>query len=172
MKNYKLKNPQATDDDPDDSTNNKPNSSLDESQQSFDEEKTLKAILVLMQPGETVVRTIKRLGAKIAKPKPREKQRRLLPGEVAAPVPMEQSAEEIQKGKALLEEMSGLANQFVSNGQLDIYQETYERLKAKLDRLQTTFDMYGESDVNVSTTKTNEGKVNLSILLSVSLLVL
>ena len=56
--------------------------------------------------------------------------------------------------------MSGLANQFVSNGELDIYQETYERLKSKLDRLQSsstsittnsTFDMYGDNDVTSST---------------------
>lgn len=52
--------------------------------------------------------------------------------------------------------MSGLADQFVSNGELDIYQETYERLKSKLDRLQTTdssFDMYGDGDVQSSINK-------------------
>jgi CD2 antigen cytoplasmic tail-binding protein 2 len=55
--------------------------------------------------------------------------------------------------------MSGLADQFVSNGELDIYQETYERLKSKLDRLQSStiskttdssFDMYGDSEVTSS----------------------
>jgi hypothetical protein len=58
--------------------------------------------------------------------------------------------------------MSGLADQFVSNGELDIYQETYERLKSKFDRLQTSttsktttttdslFDMYGDTDIPTS----------------------
>jgi hypothetical protein len=59
--------------------------------------------------------------------------------------------------------MSGLADQFVSNGELDIYQETYERLKSKLDRHQTStfpktttdsgFDMYGDGDISSSTNK-------------------
>jgi len=59
--------------------------------------------------------------------------------------------------------MSGLADQFVSNGELDIYQETYERLKSKFDRLQpsttsklttdSAFDMYGDSDVSLSVNK-------------------
>ena len=170
MKNYKLKNPQATDEGLDEST--EPNqSSLDDSRQTFNEQKTLTAMLILMQPGETVVRTIKRLGARTAKPKPREKQRRLLPGEVAAPVPMEQSAEEMQKSKADLEEMSGLADQFVSNGQLDIYQETYERLKSKLERVQSSFDMYGDNDVSVSANKPTEGKGNPPSRLSASLIV-
>jgi hypothetical protein len=57
--------------------------------------------------------------------------------------------------------MTGLADQFVSNGQLDIYQETYEQLKIKLDQLQSsssssmtnpTFDMYGDSDITSSLT--------------------
>ena len=56
--------------------------------------------------------------------------------------------------------MSGLADQFVSNGELDIYQETYERLKSKYDRLQSSsiknnadFDMYGDSDITSSINK-------------------
>lgn len=58
--------------------------------------------------------------------------------------------------------MSGLADQFVSNGEADIYQETYERLKSKLDRLQAStvskttdpeFDMYGDSDIALSVSK-------------------
>jgi len=62
--------------------------------------------------------------------------------------------------------MSGLANQFVTNGELDIYQETYERLKSKFDRLQSsttskattdsTFDMYGDSDITSSINKSTD----------------
>jgi len=59
--------------------------------------------------------------------------------------------------------MTGLADQFLSNGQLDIYQETYEQLKTKLDHLQSsassstnpTFDMYGISEINSLITNKN-----------------
>lgn len=75
--------------------------------------------------------------------------------------------------------MSGLADQFVSNGELDIYQETYERLKSKFDRLQSStipkttdssFDMYGDSDVsssvnNPTTTTTNTNSKPISSIL-------
>lgn len=97
------------------------------------------------------------------KSKQAKKPRRLLPGEVAAETAPEQTPEEIKKNKLLLDEMSGLADQFVSNGELDIYQETYERLNSKLERLQSSaittdssFDMYGDSDVSASTTKPKE----------------
>ena len=88
--------------------------------------------------------------------KQREKQRKLLPGEVPPAAAIEPTPEELKKSKLMLEEMSGLADRFVSNGELDIYQETYERLKSKLDRLQSSgssttassaFDMYGDTDV-------------------------
>jgi hypothetical protein len=68
--------------------------------------------------------------------------------------------------------MSGLADQFVSNGELDIYQETYERLKSKLDRLQSkttdsSFDMYGDNDISSSVnnpTSTNTNSDSSSVL--------
>lgn len=90
------------------------------------------------------------------KNKPVGKQRKLLPGEVAPAAIPEKTPEEIKQNKLILEEMSGLADQFVSNGELDIYQETYERLKSKLDRLQipkttdASFDMYGDTDIQSS----------------------
>ena len=98
-----------------------------------------------------------------SKSKQAKKPRKLLPGEVAAEVTPELTPDEIKKNKHLLDEMSGLADQFVSNGELDIYQETYERLKSKLDRLQSSaittdssFDMYGDGDISSSATKTKE----------------
>lgn len=65
MKNYKLKNPQATADDPTDKTVEE--DEKEENPNQFDEIKTLQSILKLMQPGETVVRTIKRLGVDASK---------------------------------------------------------------------------------------------------------
>ncbi len=75
MKNYKLKNPQATGDDLDDPTKtNLSNDDKDDDDDDdetdtnqFNEVKTLTSMLTIMQPGETVVRTIKRLGAATAK---------------------------------------------------------------------------------------------------------
>ena len=66
--------------------------------------------------------------------------------------------------EAELEEMSGLADQFVSNGQLDIYRETYERLKSKFDRVESSFDMYGDNHVSISANKSTEGKLNLRLV--------
>jgi hypothetical protein len=60
VKNYKLKNPQAIGDDLDDPTNDDHNDETDDNQ--FNENNTIKSMLAIMQPGETVVRTIKRLG--------------------------------------------------------------------------------------------------------------
>ncbi|CAF0733994.1 unnamed protein product [Rotaria sordida] len=167
VKNYKLKNSQTTEENPDDPS--KMNSSNDDedddetNDNQFNEANTLKSILAIMQPNETVVRAIKRLGAAATsnKSKQRIKQRKPLPGEIPTASPVELTSEELKKNKLLLEEMTGLADQFVSNGQLDIYQETYEQLKKKLDRLQSsassstnnpTFDMYADSDITASIT--------------------
>ena len=72
------------------------------------------------------------------KSKQRIKQRKPFPGEIPTALPGEQTPEDLKKNKLLLEEMTGLADQFVSNGQLDIYQETYEHLKIKLDYIQSS----------------------------------
>ena len=68
MKNYKLKNPQATDEDISDPTRSQLPDDNDESDLSdFNETRTLTSMLTIMQPGESVVRTIKRLGLATAK---------------------------------------------------------------------------------------------------------
>lgn len=96
------------------------------------------------------------------KPKQQNKQRKLLPGEVPKPTAAGLTPEELKNNRALFEKMSGLADQFVSNGEADIYQETYERLKFKLDLAQPSttskttdaaFDMYGDTDVSASVNK-------------------
>jgi hypothetical protein len=98
------------------------------------------------------------------KSKKRIKQRKPLPGESPTVLSVELTSEELKKNKFLLEEMTGLADQFLSNGQLDIYQETYEQLKRKLDHLQSsasssttnpTFDMYGDNEITSTITNKN-----------------
>ncbi|CAF3712821.1 unnamed protein product [Adineta steineri] len=175
VKNYKLKNPQATDEGLEDPAkdNLSDDDKADDSNE-FNEIKIIQSMLSIMQPGETVVRTIKRLGAILStnKPKQQGKQRKLLPGEIPKSTTVEQTPEELKKNKLLLEEMSGCADQFVSNGEIDIYQETYERLKSKLDRSQTSttskattdssFDMYGDTDVTSSINKPASTNTNAS----------
>ncbi|CAF0776713.1 unnamed protein product [Rotaria sp. Silwood1] len=167
VKNYKLKNSEATEENLDDpSKMNSLNNDDDDDETNdnhFNETNALKSILAIMQPNETVVRAIKRLGAAATsnKSKQRIKQRKPLPGEISTALSVELTPEEFKKNKFLLEEMTGLADQFVSNGQLDIYQETYEQLKTRLDHLQSsassstnnpTFDMYGDSAIASSVT--------------------
>ena len=43
------------------------------------------------------------------------------------------TSDESKKNKYLLEEITGLVDRFVSNGQPDICHKTYEQLKAKLN---------------------------------------
>ncbi|CAF2857733.1 unnamed protein product [Rotaria sp. Silwood2] len=167
VKNYKLKNSEVTEENLDDpskmnsSYNDEDDDEINDNQ--FNETNALKCLLTIMQPNETVVRAIKRLGAAATsnKSKQRLKQRKPLPGEISTALSVELTPEELKKNKFLLEEMTGLADQFVSNGQLDIYQETYEQLKTKLDRIESSassstnnsaFDMYGDSEIASSTT--------------------
>lgn len=58
MKNYNFRN---------ESAKAKEEEKKDEETGAFDERATLEAMLKIMQPGESVTRTIKRLGASIAK---------------------------------------------------------------------------------------------------------
>lgn len=62
MKNYKLRNPQAIEEDLDNSTKNDDEDDETNDNQ-FNEINILKSLLAVMQPNETVVRAIKRLGA-------------------------------------------------------------------------------------------------------------
>ncbi len=100
------------------------------------------------------------------KSKQRLKQRKPISSEILTPLSIELTSEELKKNKLLLEEMTGLADQFVSNSQLDIYQQTYEQIKTKLNHIQSstssstsssTFDMYSDSDiVSLVTHSTNQ----------------
>ncbi|CAF0966942.1 unnamed protein product [Adineta ricciae] len=176
VKNYKLKNPQATDEDPDNPPEQTNSRDEDTVETKFNQANVIKAMLAIMQPGESVTRTIKRLGAGLSnnKPKQQNKQRKLLPGEVPKPTATGLTPEELKNNRALFEKMSGLADQFVSNGEADIYQETYERLKFKLDHAQSSatstttsaaFDMYGDTDVSASVSKTTtDTKISSEVL--------
>ncbi len=67
VKNYKLKNPQATGEDLDDPAKSNLSDDDETDPNQFNETNTIKSMLAIMQAGETVVRTIKRLGAASSK---------------------------------------------------------------------------------------------------------
>ncbi|CAF0756859.1 unnamed protein product [Adineta ricciae] len=93
----------------------------------FNEITALKSLLTIMHPTETILYTIKRLrvAATNNRFKQRATQRQFLLSDL--------TSEESKKNKYLLEEITGLVDRFVSNGRSDIYHETYEQLKAKLN---------------------------------------
>ncbi|CAF0800389.1 unnamed protein product [Adineta steineri] len=141
--NYKLKNIEVIKDNID---NNLSDTDLlnhdednEENDHQFNEVNALNSLLAIMQPTETVVRAIKRLGVTAAsnKSKQRIKQRKPQTEKISTiSSSVELTSEELKKNKLLLEEMTGLADQFVYNGNLAIYEETYEQLKIKLDHIQ------------------------------------
>ncbi|CAF0981555.1 unnamed protein product [Didymodactylos carnosus] len=141
----------------------------------FNEVKVIQSMLNIMQPGESVVQAIKRLGAASSnKSKQRFRQKKTsdLPKALQTPAQQEPQPDELRKNKLLLEELTGLADQFVSDGQPDIYQETFERLKMKFDRstinnVTTTssnnpsFDMYGDGDpTSLAASSTDSSSAN------------
>ncbi|CAF0783634.1 unnamed protein product [Adineta steineri] len=141
--NYKLKNVEVIKDNID---NNLSDTDLlnndedkEENDHQFNEINALNSLLAIMQPTETVVRAIKRLGVTAAsnKSKQRIKQRKPQTEKISTvSSSVELTSEELKKNKFLLEEMTGLADQFVYNGNSAIYEETYEQLKIKLDHIQ------------------------------------
>lgn len=67
MKNYKLKNPQATYEDPENPPEQTDFKNEDTTETKFNQANVIKAMLAIMQPGESVTGTIKRLGAMLSK---------------------------------------------------------------------------------------------------------
>ena len=67
VKNYKLKNPQATDEVPENPPKQTNSRDEDTVETKFNQANVIKAMLAIMQPGESVTRTIKRLGAVLSK---------------------------------------------------------------------------------------------------------
>ncbi|UJR33965.1 hypothetical protein I4U23_021381 [Adineta vaga] len=108
--------------------NNNEEDDDDDNHHQFNEINTLKSLLTIMHPMETVLCTIKRLRTATTnnKLKQRIKQRGSFQNEL--------TSEELKKNKFLLEEMTGLVDRFVSNDQPNIYQETYEQLKTRLNQ--------------------------------------
>lgn len=94
--------------------------------------------------------------------KEKEKIRRLLPGEIPSDLTTtELNDDDFKQNQIIFDQMSSLADQFVSNGDLDIYQETFEKLKMKFDQFnrQTKFDMFADEDIS-SSLNNNEHQSN------------
>ncbi|XP_019758526.1 CD2 antigen cytoplasmic tail-binding protein 2 homolog [Dendroctonus ponderosae] len=93
--------------------------SEDEAEEPFAELETYKEILVFLQPKETINKAIKRLGGDMTKLSSVERLRRKKAGTLII-------SEDVTK-------LTELANQILTRlGNMDVYQETYELIQAKL----------------------------------------
>lgn len=128
---------------------------------SFDDISNYKKILEYMKPNETVNKAIKRLGASDIKLSSVERLRRKKAGTL-------NTNEDVTK-------LTELANQILTKtGNMDIYQETYEQIKAKVEdkgkrkasvATETVLDMYSDDfdvkekeKISVSTNKNDDIK--------------
>ncbi|KAL1494010.1 hypothetical protein ABEB36_009683 [Hypothenemus hampei] len=116
------------------------NDSDEESESDFSELETYKQILAFMKPRETINKALKRLGGDIAKLSSVERLKRKKAGTL-------KESEDVTK-------LTELANQLLTVlGNMDIYQETYEVIEAKIKNKGKTnqnavkepeLDMYSE----------------------------
>jgi len=108
----------------------------------FDELATYEKVLAMLQPGETVLRALKRFGGKTgASASERWKKKKEQAGTGGDP-----------SDKQKLLELTGLADTILNrSGNMDVYQETYEGIRYKLERARSAkkevkdeLDMFGE----------------------------
>lgn len=106
-------------------------------------------MLELMKPGETVLACIKRLGGG----KRDSSINRWKKKKDAAAGTNGASNDDADKNKELLLKMTGLADRIIATGDMDIYQQTYERLKFLAEKKDSkdepaskdaSFDMFAE----------------------------
>lgn len=110
-----------------------------------------KKILDLMKPGESILKSIKRLGSKAgsaSKANLSASQRWIKKKQV-------DTSDEAKADAESLEKLTSLANKFIDMGFYDIYEETYEKIKLKLDeekegdketkKDEEEFDMFSEN---------------------------
>ena len=104
----------------------------DEAMAAYNEEETYKKMVALMKPGETVAKTIRRLGGasggpgqqKIVQQKQRKIAQKLKKGQK-----LTEDEESFQKSRKEMEVMSGLADLILSrSGNMEIYDETFEKI--------------------------------------------
>lgn len=93
----------------------------------YDRISCYKQMLRIMRPDETIQRTIRRLGNDVPKRRPRNKSKQIQSIEV------EGKAEEIQEAKRKLDLMIELAHQRLEDGDMDIYQKSYEQLEGAIN---------------------------------------
>jgi CD2 antigen cytoplasmic tail-binding protein 2 len=153
-KNYDLTavdnddNDKIEDDDDDDKSSNESFTELNLNQN--EQIELFKKILDLMKPGESILKSIKRLGSKAgsaSKANLSASQRWIKKKQV-------DTSDEAKADAESLEKLTSLANKFIEMGFYDIYEETYEKIKLKLDeekgdkemkKDEEEFDMFSEN---------------------------
>lgn len=135
----------------------------EETSKASDQTEKFKKILEYLKPGETILKAIKRLGTSskgaggqaTSTAGLSASQRWLKKKNQSANAP-ESSKEQSEKAKVdkeALEKLTGICNQFISQGFYDIYEETFESVEAKIQgsngegKASSSFDIFAE-DVN------------------------
>ena len=103
-------------------------SDSDEEPEKFDEIAVFKEMLELMKPGESVLKSLKRLGGSQNSGSASQRWKKKKKGEAVDPA---KEAEEKENKEKLLK-LTGFADKLLQQGDLEIYQDTYEKLQFKV----------------------------------------
>lgn len=141
---------------------------------------TFKKILELLRPGESVLKAINRLGKTGASTTSRaglSASQRWLKKKSSEPASQQPhvDADKARADREAIEALTGFANFFIERGFYDIYDETYEKVKAKVDRaerktapadpLDIFADEVDESDLLAARTSTSAAESKIEGLL-------
>lgn len=128
--------------------------SEDEESKNFSEIETYRKLIEFMKSGETVKKTLQRLGSKTAKLSSIERWRR-------------KKAGIIDENAELVTKFTELANEILTQmGNMDIYEETYEMIEAKINKRSggkidiskdAELDMYADDFDSKEKSKLNAG---------------
>eukprot|EP00731_Ephydatia_muelleri_P019597 Em0012g422a len=91
-----------------------------------------KQILEILRPGETILKALKRLGGSKVQTASEKWKKPKKGSEIK--MEEEQCEPSAEDKKLVVENLTGLADQLIADGDYSIYDETYERLKLKIQR--------------------------------------
>ena len=117
-------------------------------------------ILEILKPGESILKAIKRLGNTGSKNRDNlsASQRWIKKKQVDT----SQTSDEAKANAIALEKLTSLANKFIEMGYYDVYEETYEKIKLKLDektnKKEDEFDMFSDNIDDAALAKGSSGK--------------
>ena len=105
-----------------------PESDSDDEQEKVDQISVYKDMLPLMKPGESVIKALKRLGGSQNSGSASQRWKKKKKGEETDPA--KEAEEKVNKEKML--QLTEFADKLLQHGDLEIYQDTYEKLQFKV----------------------------------------